>query len=375
MSDASESASGEDQFPLPEVDVGPLRRAARGGPTIVAGVAIGTLGVAVWNFKRDLPRWGSELGPVVGALLGITLSLVLLALAVRLVHSDLPPRQRWWVAAGCLGGAILAGALIFLTLAIRLTEGGHVGDPLFILVMNATTGGIAGTLVGFLYARVSTEAERADRARSQLAFLNDVVSHDVRNGISVVQARAELLQRQGDADGVEAILDQSESLEGLLDRTRAIIAALNDGGDRIGTEPVPLADAVEPSLAAIRGSHPDATVRASLPDDVAVEANDLLADVIGNLVTNAIEHNDTASPTVSVSASVDGDLVSLQVADDGPGIPPAEQETLFERSDQGAGGGFGLFFVRTMVSQWGGRVWLTGNDTRGSVFHLELRRA
>jgi len=366
---------------IPGVDVGRVASAPRGGPTVVAGTALGTLAVSVWNFKRQLPAGTLGLGPVLAAALGISLSLLLLSLAVRIVRSDLPPRKRWLVAGGTVGGGVLAGALIFLTAAIRLADGQPVGDPLFVLVMNTAAGAIAGTLVGVLYARESRQAARASRARSHLAFINGVISHDVRNGLAVIRARAELLQ--GDPtpesrvdESVEAILEQGETLEGLVDRTHATIAALEEDGG-ITLSPVDLRGTLEPRLESIDASFPAARILTDLPADVSVRANDLLVDVVGNLVTNGIEHNDREEPTVRVSATVTDGRVRLRVADDGPGIPAAVRDALTEgggRTDPETGG-FGLFFVRAMVAEYGGHIRVEDNQPRGSVVVLDLERA
>jgi signal transduction histidine kinase len=85
-----------------------------------------------------------------------------------------------------------------------------------------------------------------------------------------------------------------------------------------------------------------------------------------NLVDNAVRY---AASTVSVTARADGQWVVLAVSDDGPGIPRAEAERVFDRFTRlddarsrdpadGAGSGLGLAIVRATAAAHGGAAWL-----------------
>jgi len=104
----------------------------------------------------------------------------------------------------------------------------------------------------------------------------------------------------------------------------------------------------------------------------------MLAEVFHNLLTNAVEHNDTEEPHVSVTAERTGETVTVTVADNGPGIPEETRNRLFSwESTEGDSndGGFGLYFVQTMVENYGGAVTAEANEPRGTVFTLELPAA
>jgi sensor histidine kinase regulating citrate/malate metabolism len=77
------------------------------------------------------------------------------------------------------------------------------------------------------------------------------------------------------------------------------------------------------------------------------------------------------------TVTVDGGTTTLRVADDGPGIPDDQKEEVFGRGDwtPTSPSGFGLYFVDTMVSRYGGSVWAEDNDPRGTVFVAELPTA
>ena len=107
-----------------------------------------------------------------------------------------------------------------------------------------------------------------------------------------------------------------------------------------------------------------------------------LGQVIANVVENAIKFSPPGG-TVVVRGTTSRGAVVLSVADEGPGIPDAEKERIFERFYQTAAGravrsrgaGLGLAICREIVSAHGGRIWVEDNAPRGSVFRIKLSAA
>jgi signal transduction histidine kinase len=107
-----------------------------------------------------------------------------------------------------------------------------------------------------------------------------------------------------------------------------------------------------------------------------------ISQVVDNLVENAIKFS-PPNGRVQVSVARSESEVSLVVADDGPGVPVAERERIFERfyqtdagrSVQGRGVGLGLTICREIVTAHGGRIWVDANKPQGSAFHVVLRRS
>jgi NtrC-family two-component system sensor histidine kinase KinB len=101
-----------------------------------------------------------------------------------------------------------------------------------------------------------------------------------------------------------------------------------------------------------------------------------LSWALSNLLANAIRYTN-AGGHVRVELSREDHRVLVSVTDDGPGIPPEQQERIFERFTQSAGGeigaaGLGLAIVRDIVQAHGGRIHLESALGRGTRFTLDL---
>lgn len=118
----------------------------------------------------------------------------------------------------------------------------------------------------------------------------------------------------------------------------------------------------------------------SLPEEeVRVLADPLrIGQVLRNLLSNAIKFS-PAGGTIRLALSASDGWASLSIEDQGPGVPPAELEAIFERFVQssatrtGAGGtGLGLAVCRKIVTAHGGRIWAENAPPGGAVFQFEL---
>ena len=189
--------------------------------------------------------------------------------------------------------------------------------------------------------RYERELERQNELLDQFA---SVISHDLRNPMSVARGRIELAE-------VEAPSDHHEEALGALKRMNSLIEdvlTLARQGKVIGeTEPVEVASVAERAWRAA-GSE---TATFTVEDLGTVEADaDRLTRLFENLFRNAVEHaGDDAS--VTVRRAEDG----FFIADDGPGIPDGEHEKIFEHgySTTDSGTGLGLMIVRSIAEAHG----------------------
>jgi len=220
-------------------------------------------------------------------------------------------------------------------------------------------------------------AEELTTQRDSLEVLNELVRHDIRNDLQVIMGSAELLEDGADPaqrEHLDVIRNSAQHAVTLTQMAREMADVHLATAE---TEPIAVAPVVYPELETLRRSYPDAvvTVAGAIPE-VRVQANEMLGAVVRNLVSNAIQHNESADPHVTVSARRAADQLHLEIADDGPGIPPERRARIFERGETFAadGTGLGLYLVRSLVDSYGGAVAVRDREdgTSGTVFTVTL---
>ncbi|WP_420182628.1 ATP-binding protein [Haloarcula sp. KBTZ06] len=221
-----------------------------------------------------------------------------------------------------------------------------------------------------------TDITDLKRHEEQMEFFNSILRHDILNGMTVIEARAETL---ADALGgtqatyAETILDWSRDIVDLTQKVRSVLSTMSDDG-LTEAETIALGPVVEGATRKAASMDEDCTLKTDIPDGIEVVADDLLDDVVGNILTNAVEHGDLGT-TIEVTTERVDSMVHLRIADDGPGIPPEQREAIFEKGERGTestGTGFGLYFVSVMVDSYGGDIWVEESDLGGSEFVVAL---
>ncbi|SEQ23700.1 sensor histidine kinase [Natrinema salaciae] len=260
----------------------------------------------------------------------------------------------------------------------------HDGDE-YVLVMHVD--------ITERYRLEQRTQEQADRMESFAKLL----SHDLRNPLSVGLARAEALELDDAVDLEETDGDRS-ALRSSLERMESIIddALVLVTTDRVEeTESIPLATAVETAWTNVRTG----SASVSVSDDVAIRANASLAShLFENLFRNAVEHaGDDVAVEIGVletesGADAAGDpstggerlerssadwrtersvLDGFYVEDDGPGIPVAARDQVFESGYSADGGsGLGLAIVREVADAHDWSITVTAGRDGGARFEL-----
>jgi signal transduction histidine kinase len=149
-------------------------------------------------------------------------------------------------------------------------------------------------------------------------------------------------------------------------------------------QPTDLAALVREAVDEQRQVHPERALVFQLPPErrVPVVADtDRLEQVVTNYLTNALKYSRAACP-VEVGLEVDERQARVWVRDQGPGLPPEEQERIWERfhrakgievqSGSGIGLGLGLHICRTIVERHQGQVGVESTSGTGSTFWFSL---
>jgi signal transduction histidine kinase len=215
-----------------------------------------------------------------------------------------------------------------------------------------------------------TDQQRRER---RLAVLNRVLRHDLRTAVNVIDGRAADLARRA-ADGeasLEAIRDKTSGLLRLSRRARQLERLVGDEMPETTTDIVALA---HDRLDEFDADHPRVTVERTLPSEsVVVRDEGLLGAALDEVLDNVATH---AGPdvTAAVSLTREGEMATLTVADDGPGIPETEQAVVDRtvESDLDHASGLGLWFVTWVVVELDGEVTVDGDDGTTVRLHVPL---
>ena len=235
-------------------------------------------------------------------------------------------------------------------------------------------------------ARLSEETERSqlqiETERMRNTLLSSV-SHDLRTPLAAITGAASgMLQHKENLDVhsrelAQIAYEEAERLNrlvgNLLDMTR-----LEGGGVRVEKEWQPLEEVVGTALVHLGAMLDDHPLTTHLPDDLPLVPIDgvLIEQVLVNLLENALKYTPSGTP-IDLSAWVEEREVVVEVADRGPGLPPGEEERIFDkfyrvRPSIAGGAGLGLAICRAVIAAHGGRLWAANRPEGGASFRFTL---
>jgi two-component system sensor histidine kinase KdpD len=229
-------------------------------------------------------------------------------------------------------------------------------------------------------AQVQMEAEKLRSA------LLSSVSHDLRTPLAAIAgASSSLLEAHGTLppetqhDLLETIYEESHRLtrlvENILHMTR-----LTDGSVAITKEWHPVDDVIGSALHRMARQLGKRQIITQLADDLPLGYFDavLVEQVLMNLIDNAMKYSAPESP-IEVRASWDTHAIILEIADRGTGIPPGDEQLIFEKFYRGRsvasdsrGAGLGLAICKAIVEAHGGAITSTNRPGGGAVFSVTL---
>jgi len=223
--------------------------------------------------------------------------------------------------------------------------------------------------VRVLAANMEAALARAERERTlrrqneRLDEFASVVSHDLRNPLSVARGNVELAQETGDLDRLDAAADALDRMDTLID---GLLTLARDGELAGERTTVDLADCARRTFEEVETEGASLTVDSEL--EIARADPDHLRELLGNLFTNAVEHVDDP---VEIRVGPLDDDTGFFVADDGPGIPPDDRERVFDHGYSGEGStGIGLAVVAELAEAHDWSISVTESDRGGARFEV-----
>ncbi|MFB6311386.1 MAG: ATP-binding protein, partial [Salinirussus sp.] len=242
----------------------------------------------------------------------------------------------------------------------------HRDGQYFRLSTNRLTLGQSAVGDVLLFSDVTEREEyrrELERQNERLERFASVVSHDLRNPLSVARSRIDLAAEETESDNLDAAADALDRMETLIED----VLALARQGRSIGTtDAVSLSTLVEE----VRDSVPLKEATLTLEGELEFLADeDRVLQLLENLVRNAIDHGGSdVTITIGVNEAGDG----FYVADDGPGIPADDRDDVLEMgyTTSESGTGFGLAIVKEIADAHGWQLSVGESADGGARFDI-----
>lgn len=261
---------------------------------------------------------------------------------------------------------------------------------------------VAALVISWLLLRNQRRLHRAEmmqvranvmleRERNTSAWYKDfaaLVSHEIRTPLTLIDSAMHRLLRKGEAVTAQDVAERHAVIhDAVLRLTRVVETVLMAG--RVDDEavesrlaPENFSALAEKAIDDAQRHYPDREIilSSSATGLLAQCDRHLVGHILGNLLSNALTYSPPDTP-VELRVFAQGARVACAVGDRGPGIPPTEQDHVFERFYRGRdqmtkpGTGLGLALSRELASLQGGEVTMESWPGRGSLFTLWLPAA
>ena len=221
------------------------------------------------------------------------------------------------------------------------------------------------------------QQQQLEAQKDRLEEFASVVSHDLRNPLSVASGQLALAKDETDSEHLDQTAEALERMETLIDD---LLTLAREGQQITDTEVVSLESVLHEAWATVD------TRAATLETDIDAQIRadgSRLHQLFENLLRNAVEHGSTSPDSHTSQDAVEhgGETVTVtveswedgfSVADDGPGIPDDRRERVFETgySTSDSGTGFGLRIVEQIVDGHGWEIRVTESVSGGARFEI-----
>lgn len=270
-------------------------------------------------------------------------------------------------------------------LAVRLPAEQISLGPAQLQLLEALSGLIALSLERAALAHESEQRLVQVEAEKLRNSLLSAVSHDLRTPLAAIAgASSTLLEAEhtlppaARRELTQSIVDETDRLNrlvaNLLDMTR-----LEGGAIAVQKQWQPIEEIIGVVLGRLATRLASHRVEVRLPANLPLVAIDdvLMQQVLVNLLENAVKYA-PADSLITLAATARPDEIIIEVADEGPGIPPGDEERIFDKFHRGsaaggrAGVGLGLAICRGIVGLHGGRIWGENRPQGGAAFRFTL---
>ena len=229
-------------------------------------------------------------------------------------------------------------------------------------------------------ARQAKELERSNEDLAQFAY---AASHDLQEPLRTINSYVQILA--GDYKGklgpeadefIHFVVDGTARMQALI---RDLLTYSKAGKEGKPMKPVDIADATARALGNLRSAIEESGAEVTCEGLPVVNAEpSQMAQLMQNLIGNAIKYRGREAPRVDVSARRNGGEWIFSVRDNGIGIDPKYAESIFavfrrlHARDEYEGTGIGLALCKKIVERHGGRIWVESEAGAGATFLFTL---
>ena len=222
------------------------------------------------------------------------------------------------------------------------------------------------------FVSIQTDVTELQVTRAGTEKLGTLLRHDLRNELNVVQSYAELIA-QRDGEVAEYAARIVETVSELLETTEKGIRLQNFLSKTHQPVLTDISDVIESAVSRARLTHPTAEISVDTTDDIVGRCLLEIEVAFLEFIENSVVHNDSESPQVDVSVEETDEWVEIRIADNGPGTPAMEYESLDSPStDLYHDTGFGLNLAYWIVRHSGGNISFEQNEPRGTIVTVRL---
>jgi len=211
-----------------------------------------------------------------------------------------------------------------------------------------------------------------ERAKNFQELMVHIISHDLKNPLSVAKGYVELLYEEVDREYLDELGNSLEESFRIIDKVR-LFSRLGNRRIKEERRKIELRGRIEDIISTIKRKYRDSWVEIDMPP-MEIEGYTIVDGIFTNLLDNAFKYGATQ---VWIKGKEMKDRVEIRVADNGPGIPEKIRERIFEpfeRASVKEGSGLGLAIVKMIAELHNGKVWVEDNEPRGSVFVVQLSK-
>lgn len=280
-----------------------------------------------------------------------------------------------WSITGFFGTLLLA----YWILIQQLAQGTMIHNPLYVSLNIGTIGATVGLLMGLQEGRANRRAkiaQRADatanRARSQIAFVNRLLRHHVLNGMNIIHGYANRLITESAGPPPDELTRIQARSDAIVDIIQNVEVLGRTYTNEIDSNPTDIGEIIDSAIDTIDLLNADTTITAETPTECYVAGGPPLVTVFSNLFESLINRAKTPNPSLTITTDTAKKAIVIQVTAPDVEIDPDEYDDVFNPGEHGDRH-LEMYLVESIVTSYGGDIWIEQADP-GVRFSVMLER-